>query len=351
VPPEQYILQQKYVNTRMIKSKSLSFAAILILLYLGIHTINGQNTPRSVISGIIETDSSWSPIIYLSHISTYDKMYAISNQMIIAKTTIDSIGYFEFNIDFLPCEDNLYRLHIAKLGDSPATLIIGGKDENHLFLIANCISNIHLISDTSSPPFRNVEFHDSAVNANLHQITNLVFSSDSLAAESNASKRALVEKKLNENLLLIADTSSNFLVSLYAIYKSNFEANYSAQSTVYNSYLKKWRKQDNEYYSSFKNQVPIVDSKFSGLLFVAILVALLLIIGYLIWKYILKKTSGIEELSIQERKVFDLLRKGATNQEISDQCNIGLSTVKSHVSSIYSKLNVKSRRDILNLKL
>ena len=35
-------------------------------------------------------------------------------------------------------------MHITKKGDSPATLIIGGKDENHLFLIADCCSNIQI---------------------------------------------------------------------------------------------------------------------------------------------------------------------------------------------------------------
>jgi len=189
------------------------------------------------------------------------------------------------------------------------------------------------------------------VNAAFNQITNLVFRSDSLAAESNASKRALIEEKLNENLLLIADTSSNFLVSLYAIYKSKFESNYRDQSAFYNSYIKKWRKQHNDYFSSFKNQVPSGATDFSITFFVLFIIALLSIIGYFIWINILRRNNRIQELSIQERKVFDLLRKGATNQEISDQCNIGLSTVKSHVSSIYSKLNIKSRKDILNLRI
>lgn len=334
---------------RIYFSKHTSF--LILLLFLKIHWTLGQNTHNTHISGKISIDSSWGSMIYLSYIPSYDKMYEMSYEMIIAKERIDSLGSFKFNLDFLPCNENLFRLHIIKKGDSPATLIIGGKDENHLFILANCNSKIYLTSDTSSPPFRNVEFHNADVNAGFHQITNLVFSSDSLAAESNASKRALIEKKLNENLLEIADTSSNFLVSLYAIYKSKFESNYSTQSAFYNSYLKKWRKQDNEYYSSFKNQVPSGASDFSMVFLVLTSVGFLSIIGYFIWIKLLRKNNRIRELSVQERKVFDLLRKGATNQEISDQCNIGVSTVKSHVSSIYSKLNIKSRKDILNLRI
>jgi DNA-binding NarL/FixJ family response regulator len=42
---------------------------------------------------------------------------------------------------------------------------------------------------------------------------------------------------------------------------------------------------------------------------------------------------------------------GKSNKEISDELNIGLSTVKSHVNRIYSKLEIKSRKDILNLNI
>ena len=329
-----------------------TYTSLLILLFFLKPTLTlGHNASNTHISGKISIDRTWDSMIYLSHIPSYDLMYEMSNEMIIARKKVDSLGSFEFDINFLPCNENLFRLHITKKGDTPATLIIGGKDENHLFLILNCNSNIHITSIASHPPFRHVIFKNSDVNSDFHQISSLVSRSDSLAAESSASKRALIEEKLNENLLLIADTSNNFLVSLYAIYKSKFESKYSSNSAFYNSYLKKWSNQNNDYFNSFKNQMPIRTSNYPIIFLVLIITALLSIIGYYVWKYTLRNNKGIQELSIQERKVFDLLRKGATNQEISDQYNIGLSTVKSHVSSIYSKLNIKSRKDILNLKV
>jgi len=53
-----------------------------------------------------------------------------------------------------------------------------------------------------------------------------------------------------------------------------------------------------------------------------------------------------EALSIQERRVFQLVSEGKSNKEISAELNIGLSTVKSHVHSIYGKLGIKSRKEI-----
>ncbi len=42
-----------------------------------------------------------------------------------------------------------------------------------------------------------------------------------------------------------------------------------------------------------------------------------------------------------------MLQEGKTNKEISEEHNIGVNTVKSHVSSILSKLKLKSRREVM----
>lgn len=309
-----------------------------------------QYEKNACISGKLFIDDTWDSIIYLSHIPTFDDMYVMSNEIIIAKTSVDSLGYFKFDINFLPIDDNLFRIHITKRGDSPATLIIGGKDENHLFLIANRYSNFQFTAGSSYPPFKNTAFKNSRENIALEQVSKLVFQAESTAAESSASKRRLIENKLQKDLLLIADTSNSFLVSLYAIYKSKFESNYASNLEFYNSYIKKWKNQNNTYYKSFKKQLPIKTMNSSVVILGIILAFILVIIGFFIGKFELKKNKDFEKLSIQERKIFELLRHGATNQEISNQCNIEISTVKSHVSSIYTKLNIKSRKEIMNIK-
>lgn len=52
-------------------------------------------------------------------------------------------------------------------------------------------------------------------------------------------------------------------------------------------------------------------------------------------------------LTRRETDVTLLVAKGYINQEISDELFIGLSTVKTHISNIYSKLAVKSRTEML----
>jgi LuxR family maltose regulon positive regulatory protein len=50
-----------------------------------------------------------------------------------------------------------------------------------------------------------------------------------------------------------------------------------------------------------------------------------------------------DQLTVQEKKVLELMVNAATNQEISDKLGIGLRTVKTHTGNIYSKLGLKSR--------
>lgn len=52
-------------------------------------------------------------------------------------------------------------------------------------------------------------------------------------------------------------------------------------------------------------------------------------------------------LSIWERRIFQMISKEKSNKEISEELHIEVSTVKSHVSSIYSKLGVRSRKELI----
>lgn len=57
----------------------------------------------------------------------------------------------------------------------------------------------------------------------------------------------------------------------------------------------------------------------------------------------LKRLSGSAGLTDREMEVLRLLAKGCTNREISEQLDITEATVRTHVSSILSKLKLSSR--------
>jgi len=322
---------------------------LLIMLILNTITVFGQNSGKGKLKGVIQIDTSWSSDIYLSYIPTFSDIYSMSSEMIIADTKIDSLGYFEFDLDFLPNEQRLYRLHISKKEGSKNSLIIGGLNENFLTFIASRDSKIKLKGTSLIPPFKNVIFETQNENFEFQKITNLVFKKDSITSKSGRSKRKFIEERLNEKLLRIADSSTNALISLYALHKIDFQSNYFSNEKFYKNYLKKWSHLDDGYIEDFRKKLPLKAPKYNWP-FIIILGIILTIVGYVIGKYNYLKNNRINKLTVQERKVLYLLKEGATNKEISVEFNIGISTVKSHVSSILTKLNVKSRKEIMNLK-
>lgn len=319
----------------------------LLLTSLSIAAESEGGSPR--LTGQIQLDSSWERTVYLSYIPTFEDLYAMSYDMIIAEAAIDSLGHFSLDLSFLPKEDRIYRLHVVKRGDAPTSLTIGGLEENHLFLIANGADSIRLEANGLRPPFRDVTYRNAPVQTALQEVTDFENRTTDLAAESNAAKRQFIEVQMYDQLRTIADTSGHPLVSLYAIYLSQFESNLREHTDFYQRYRKKWKGEGSAYFASFRRQFP---GRPSYLRIGAFAVAAMSLLGlgyYLGGRRTPGEPAGLKELTVQERKIYELLRKGATNQEISDACHIGVSTVKSHVSSIYRKLNVKSRKEVINM--
>lgn len=60
-----------------------------------------------------------------------------------------------------------------------------------------------------------------------------------------------------------------------------------------------------------------------------------------------KRRPVLPDLSRQERNVQGLILQGKTNKEIANELFISLSTVKTHVTNIYSKLKVSGRQELL----
>jgi len=56
----------------------------------------------------------------------------------------------------------------------------------------------------------------------------------------------------------------------------------------------------------------------------------------------------IEVLSSREIEVLKALTDGSSNKEIGEKLFISISTVKTHIINIYSKLGVKNRVEAVN---
>ena len=308
------------------------------------------NDKGNYLQGNLQLDSVWQSVVYLSHIPTLNDLYTMSNEMIIAESPIDSTGFFSFPIDYLPGEDHLYRLHISKIGAPAASLIIGGDEENHIFLIVNSNSNVQLSNKNPEKPFQEYTVNGYRPNQGLQVINQINDSLNISNATVSSLKREFVSKAVYEKLRAVADTSTHPIVSLYALHHSKFEATFLDNQQFYKDYLKKWEAEDSPYFESIRAKLPYEQK--AGTLWFFIIGACFFVLGIMISYYFIAKrkrsNNHLKTLSVQERKIFRLIQSGKSNKEISDEYNIGLSTVKSHVSSIYSKLQIKSRKDALD---
>jgi LuxR family maltose regulon positive regulatory protein len=57
----------------------------------------------------------------------------------------------------------------------------------------------------------------------------------------------------------------------------------------------------------------------------------------------------LEPLTTRELEVLKLIEAGCSNQDISEQLVISITTVKRHISNIYTKLGVESRTQAIAL--
>lgn len=326
----------------------------LVPFVLLVSLFNQNLSSQPGIRGRMLIDTAiWAPVAYLSIIPDFDNLYTISNEIIIDIAIIDGSGNFSFETKYLPIEDNLLRIHISKKGDLPASLIIGGKDENHFFLIANRSSTITINDSIRTDLIKNIIVNGYLPNILLYQVDKIAGYLDTTNFDGSIIKTELIRNAIFEKLRSFADTCSNPLVSLYALYKSKFDRNYPVNQQFYKNYLSKWKHQKSSYFIEFRKKVPISQKKGIGFsVFIGVtsfILGFLMCFAYL--KSLRKKQNLLQNLSVQERKIYALILEGKSNKEISEELSIGLSTAKSHVSNIFSKLDINSRKEILNLNL
>jgi DNA-binding CsgD family transcriptional regulator len=299
------------------------------------------------IQGKVNLDSTWVHTAYLSHIGHFTDMYAINYEIILGEAPVDNSGLFHFDKDMLYPGDHLYRLHFVRNGSPPATLIIGGNDENHIFFIANPSENVFITASGEKNPWNETEFSGYSANDVVLQAEQLISLADTI--DYQGISNTFVQSVLFEKLRYIADTTPNQVASHYVLYKTNVEEDVVHNETYYRNYFDKWEDKDSPFYKELEKKAALPPSNPYGNYIIPVLIAFVTGMGtyHLLIKYSKKRQRNlIKNLSRQEVRIFELLKEGKSNKEIAEASNIEVSTVKSHVNSIYSKLNINSRRDI-----
>ncbi|UII78402.1 response regulator transcription factor [Flagellimonas sp. CMM7] len=310
-------------------------------------------------------------VIYLSLIEDYRKSSRIYLDQIIQKTLVDSLGYFQFEGNNLLADNRVYQLHLDGCSDElKANHFLGQCDnsESVLFIANNkdtlqfptSFENQALCTITSTNSKSSIFLDIDALKEEM------IFEFMDYTSESSTS---LNSKKWFNILQDFAEKSDEPLAELY-IYdflsdRKNETHDYYMVDLESNTYYSKlWIRLLNKYpNASFTKQyenehradklIIEKESKDGNNLpisyFAYLLLGLLILqSGYHVIKNRKRKIDKLAPkiLTSQELKIFDAMRKGKTNKEIASSLFISLSTVKTHINSIYKKLNLESRKDI-----
>ncbi|MGB5377244.1 MAG: LuxR C-terminal-related transcriptional regulator [Muriicola sp.] len=316
------------------------------------------------------TEEDTGKIIYLSIIEDYRRSSRVYLDQVIGRTSTDSLGNFVFEGDNLSELNNIYRIHTDEClpNEIENTHFLGncGTTQSILFIASNTDSVLlpKTLNDESFCAISSTNVKSELLLKILALKNEMAF--DFSEIRGDASKK-LNLKKWFSRWHQFGEASQEPLAELF-IYGFLSDR----QSETYRYYLEDLAL--NPYYEALldrlKTSYPtaaftklyeeelradqyLIDMDVSSdqtsswwiylLLGLSILLNTYFLLG---WKKRKNDSSQVAQLSAQEERIARAMAHGKTNKEIAQEFFISLSTVKTHVNSIYKKLNVNTREEI-----
>ena len=331
------------------------------------------------IKGKVNINDEWQPKIFLAAVKKLSDYYRTSPDMILDTAPIKSDGSFELKGNNIPNEKRYYRLYLMKKqnNDYDACLYVGGDDHNFVHVLLQDGDAIEIYANsTSSAPFGEYKIQGNKDNHLMHNLAGIVFPSFYFHRIKFPTELKFTEDKFHTDLKNFTDTCSSTLVALAAINNTDFDEYYDRNPDFYENFGKRLKSElpnsiytknyllKIRYYANEEASAPTWMKVLLGLLSLGI-------IG-LLWKLnqvnqklqiqILQnqpvKTTApstpqalpLNDLLTQkEREILQLISKGKSNKEIASSLFVELSTVKTHINKIYSKIGASNRKEAQTL--
>jgi DNA-binding CsgD family transcriptional regulator len=304
---------------------------------------------QTAISGYLDIDQTEpSQEIYLSQIAIEDIAdYEKGKQ--IAISTIDENGFFEFKKRLISDKNAIYKLHINRFEKALKDTL----QVDQLFLFSNNDS-IHFKKSK-------ILFAEYA-NSNLADKEWLKLRSFERQLRKTDFKKedSLSEAYIGNLRTYAKDSLEILMVKLIGIKqldnKDLLEKDIAKNSGYYVAILKELKESNIERseYLFLENKLAFLTtevaegkyatSKIINVVF-GVLVAGLVFLVFRLQRR--KNQDTIADLSKQEKNIQGLILAGKSNKEIANELFISLSTVKTHITNIYGKLQVSNRQELV----
>lgn len=348
-------------------SRAYLFLFISILFFLPCLQVQAAYT----IKGKVHLDDQWQPKMFMAAVEKLSDYYRASPNLIVNIANIDPDGSFMLEGDNLPEAPRYYRLYLMKQQNDDYDACLYGDDHNFVHIIINNNSQLELNATKDyGPPFQDYEIIGDRDNQLMRKLNEMVYPSFYFYQIKFPTELKFSEEKLHTDLSNFADTCKSALVALAAINHTDFDTYFEPNKVFYekfgnrlktelphsvytSNYLRKLRYHSNDNLHT----IPVWVYWLFALMFSIVTLLILKVIQ--LQKQVKKASLDVktdsppqpiqEKLTRKEREILDLILDDKSNKEIATALFVELSTVKSHINKIYSKLNVKNRQEVLRL--
>lgn len=336
----------------------------LVTIAIGVDSLKAEYT----INGKINLNGNWQNQIFLATIDKLDNYYKADPSYIINVATIDNDGSFTLKGDNLPEEKQYYRLFLIKEENSEfdVCLYVGGDDHNFVHIILDNQSRIDIQTDsTYLSPFGNYTIKGDHDNIVMRELNRLVLPSYYFYQIKFPSELQFSQDKLNRDLIAFADTCTSTLVGLAALNNIDMDNYFELNETVFAEYSDRMKTtydghpytQDLSrklvYYTNGTKEQSVDYWPWVALMLLTS--TLFLFSKNITLKKQARKMASLKtnvkktlpSLTNQEQKILDHIIDGKSNKEIASELYVELSTVKTHINKLYSKLGVNNRNEAI----
>ncbi|WP_109300545.1 response regulator transcription factor [Aquimarina sp. AU474] len=320
-------------------------------LYFLVVTANifGQAPVSGHIS--IEQPEKWENKVYLSRMDQKENNGSYKATP-IATATINKDGFFAFDQHEFTADDRMYKIQLRSLSVQEKKKL-SDKIKNHRLFIASKKDTI--IFNRSKTTFGSYTTTNKA-DLEWRKLKKFNARFENLTSDFDT-KQYLLETKG-----YVKDSLQILLVKLIGIKalddRNLLEKDIVKNPKYYMDLLQELKSSelDPATYIYFENKLTVVNQELTNKKYhtslwvngIAIFVIVLLVSFIFVSKK--KQNTHSPPLSKQEQIVKHLIQSGKSNKEIANELFVSISTVKTHISNIYSKLSISNRQELLSKK-
>lgn len=308
---------------------------------------------QTPVSGYVtlEDQDVWKNKVYLSKIEQNENNSAYSS-ITIASATIDKDGFFAFDQKLFDQEDQMYKVQLQPISLKEKKKL-SDKIKTYRLFIASKKDTIFF--NKSIIPFGSYTTNNKA-DLEWQRLKKFKTRFENLTTDFDP------EQYLIETKGYVKDSLQILLVKLIGIKtlddENLLDKDIKENPDYYFDLIQELKSSelDPATYLYLENKLTYLiqeqtNKKYHTSLWIngiAILIILALVSFIIISRK--KRSSNQVPLSKQEKIVKDLIVSGKSNKEIANELFVSISTVKTHITNIYGKLNISNRQELLSKK-